>query len=78
MSIPGFFRVGQIRVFGSDSFLPALTEHPWKIRNVMKDVHEMLQQADHIKIRHIYLEANVVADWLSKYGHAITGNLLTT
>ena len=43
----------------------------------MKDVHEMLQQADHVDIRHTYREANMAADWLSKYGHAITGNWST-
>ena len=30
----------------------------------MKDVYEMLSQAGHIEIRHIYWKANMVADWL--------------
>jgi len=44
----------------------------------MKEVHKMLRQACHIEIRHIYREANMAEDWLSKYRYAITGSRSTT
>ena len=49
-----------------------------QIQNVIKDLHVMICQADQVKIRHIYREANMAANWLSKDGHSITGKLETT
>jgi len=37
----------------------------------------MLGQDVHVKIQHIYREANMAANWLSKYGHSITGTMST-
>jgi len=31
-----------------------------------------------MEIKHIYWEANIAVDWLSKSGHSIIGALLTT
>jgi len=53
-------------------------EIPWQIQNVIKDIHVMISQAGQVKIRHIYREANMAANWLSKYGHSITGKLEAT
>ena len=38
----------------------------------------MLNQDVNVEIKHIYREANMAADWLSEYGHSITGGFLTT
>jgi len=49
---------------------------PWQIKYIIQDVHDMLNQVKHAIINHIYREANMVADWLSKYGHSLLGNIL--
>jgi len=43
------------------------TEVPWLIKNVMQET----QQVEQVQITHIYREANMAADWLSKFGHSI-------
>jgi len=53
------------------------TEIPCQIQNVIKDIRVMISKAGQVKIRHIYWEANMAVDWLSKYGHLITGKLET-
>ena len=44
---------------------------PWKISNVIRDVRFLLQSSnnDKFQVQHIYREANMAADWLSKSGH---------
>jgi len=38
----------------------------------------MLSQAVHLEIKHLYREANMVVNWLSKYRHSVTCALSTT
>ena len=38
----------------------------------MQDLQAMLQQIEHLQATHIYREANMAANWLSKFGHSIT------
>jgi len=41
---------------------------PWQISNVLRDVRFLLQSSnnDQFQIQHIYREANMAVDWLSK------------
>ena len=48
----------------------------WQLRNTVYEINVALNQCAQVKIRHIYWEANMAADWLSKYGHSIPINLL--
>jgi len=45
---------------------------PWQIRTIIEDLQSMLQQIVHSQVTHIYREANMAADWLSKFGHSIS------
>jgi len=54
------------------------TETPWQICNVIQDIQVLLSQKGNVSIHHIYKEANMTADWLSKFGHSITGVLANT
>ena len=47
-------------------------EVPWCIKTVMQDIQVLAQQTHFIQVIHIYREANMAADWLSKFGHSIT------
>ena len=47
---------------------------PWKIANIITDIHGCFLQGSWITINHIYREANMAADWLSKFGHSIIDN----
>ena len=38
----------------------------------------MLNQVEMATITHIFREANLAADWLSKYGHSISGSISAT
>ena len=49
---------------------------PWQVRNIVLEIKGILAQCAQVKIRHIYREANMAADWLSKYGHSVPINLL--
>ena len=51
---------------------------PWQLRNIMLDIKASMDQCSHVTIRHIYRKVNMAADWLSKYGHSLITNLLTT
>ena len=51
---------------------------PWQIKYIIQDIHSMLKQVDHVVINHIYREANMAEDWLSKYGHSLSGTILAT
>ena len=44
---------------------------PWQIAGLTHDVSIYLSQLDHVSISHIYREANMAADWLSKAGHSL-------
>jgi len=46
-------------------------EVPWQIKNVIQDIQILFQQAEHVQVTHIYREANMATDWLSKFGHSI-------
>ena len=45
---------------------------PWQISYIIKDVCTWLEHDTLNVINHIYHEANMTADWLSKFGHSIT------
>jgi len=53
-------------------------EVPWRIKNIMQDIQVLAHQAQTIQITHIYREANMAADWLSKLGHSITDTWSST
>ena len=46
-------------------------EVPWRIKTVIQDIQVLAQRAQFIQVTHIYREANMAADWLSKLGHSI-------
>ena len=45
---------------------------PWQISNIVEDVRASLGQDTRYVIHHLYQEANMVVDWLSKFSHSIT------
>ena len=47
---------------------------PWKITTIIEDISIWLNQDTHFQVKHIYREANMAADWLSKFGHSITNS----
>ena len=47
-------------------------EVPWCLKTIMQDIQVLARQTQVIKVIHIYREANMAADWLSKFGHSIT------
>ena len=49
---------------------------PWQLRTIVKEIQHTIEQCAYVLIRHIYREANMAADWLSKIGHSIPVNLL--
>jgi len=51
---------------------------PWQLKHIIQDVQEMLNQVEMATINHIFWEANMAADWLSKYGHSTSGSRLAT
>ena len=53
-------------------------EVPWRIKTVMQDIQVLAQQTQFIQVTHIYREANMAANWLSKFGHSITGTWRST
>jgi len=50
---------------------------PWQIAHIIDDVKASLQQVTQVSIHHIFREANMAADWLSKFGHSITDSFIT-
>ena len=46
-------------------------EVPWRTKNVMQYIQVLTQQAEHVQVTHIYREANMAADRLSKFGHSV-------
>ena len=58
--------------------LQGKTKTPWQICNVIWYIQVLLRHEDNVSIHHIYREANMAADWLSKFGHSITGMLANT
>jgi len=45
---------------------------PWQISHIIEDVRACFHQDIQVFINHIFREANMAADWLSKFGHSIT------
>jgi len=54
------------------------TTIPWQVKNVIQDIHALLLQAEEVWVTHIYREANMAADWLSKLSHSIADSWLST
>ena len=48
----------------------------WQLKHIIQDVQDMLNQVEMTTINHIFREANMAADWLSKYDHSISGSIL--
>jgi len=46
---------------------------PWRVKTVIHDIQQLFMQAPDSHITHVYREANLAADWLSKLGHSTTG-----
>ena len=53
-------------------------EVPWRIKNVIQDIQTLAQKAEQVRFMHVYREANMAADWLSKLGHSITDTWVAT
>jgi len=49
---------------------------PWQIAGLIHDVSNYLSQLDHVSITHIFREANMAADWLSKAGHSLVSPIV--
>jgi len=49
-----------------------------RIKNIMQDIQTLTQSAAHVRFMHVYREANMAADWLSKLGHSITDTWVPT
>jgi len=43
---------------------------PWQIAGLLRDVSHYLAQLEYVSIHHVFREANMAADWLSKAGHS--------
>ena len=56
-----------IGAFNQDSQLP------WQIKHILQDIHLLVRQIGQVWVSHIYREANMAADWLSRFGHSVTG-----
>jgi len=41
---------------------------PWQIATITQDVHVLLRDMAYVSISHVYREANMAVDWLSKAG----------
>jgi len=50
---------------------------PWQIAHIIQDVNASLTQVSIVSINHIFREANMAADWLSKFGHSITESFIS-
>jgi len=50
---------------------------PWQILNIIKDIQLLIQQDVQVSFTHIFREAKMAADWLSKFGHSITHTCIT-
>ena len=51
---------------------------PWQITIITQDILTLIQQTEKVQLLHIYREANMAADWLSKFGHSIADTWSTT
>jgi len=51
---------------------------PCQIKNIIQDIHLLVQQIGQVRVSHIYREANMAADWLSRFGHSVTGSWSAT
>ena len=50
---------------------------PWQIAHIIQDVNASLTQASIVSINHIFREANMATDWLSKFGYSITESFIS-
>ena len=51
---------------------------PWKIASIIEDIQSWFQQGIQVTISHIFRETNIVANWLSKFGHSLTDKFIMT
>jgi len=50
---------------------------PWQIAHIIGDVKAFLHRGIQYSIHHIFCEANMAADWLSKFGHSLADSIFT-
>ena len=48
---------------------------PWKIPTIIDDIQIWLNYDFQFQVNHSYREANMAADWPSKFGHFITNSI---
>jgi len=76
------FGLPRLEIEGDNSMvigaLQKKSEVPWQIKNITQDIHTLIQQMKNVQLSHIYREANMAADWLSKFGHSIADTWSTT
>jgi len=58
--------------------LKGISATPWQLKHIIQDIQEVLNQVELAIINHIFREVNLAANWLSKYGHFISGSRLAT
>ena len=49
-----------------------LHQVPWQIKNIIHDVHTWINQGLRVTFNHVFREANMAGNWLSKFGYMIT------
>ena len=54
--------------------LKGMVHVPWKISTIIEDIHAWQTHGIQLTITHVFREANMAADWLSKFGHSITAS----
>ena len=57
--------------------LQGTSKGPWQISHVIQDIKACLHQDIQVTIYHTFREANMAADWLSKFTHSITNTFIT-
>ena len=50
---------------------------PWQISNIIRDIQHLLHDGIQITFTHVFREANMAADWLSKFGHSINHTFIS-
>jgi len=58
-------------------FLKGECHGSWHIAHIIQDVSASLTHVTSVSINHIFREAKMAADWLSKFGHSITESFIT-
>ena len=57
--------------------LAGLIHIPWSIHYILRDILDWCEQGLIFTIKHVFHEANMAADWLSKFRHSLVGSFTT-